>query len=103
MNTTPSTPFTDVYSKWLQSFRSFIPGAGPGQPVVEKKAEVIAKQEWEDEGGAPKVVPPAKTKGAPKLLSKKAAAKTKQAAPKARAKPRKSTAKAGSKRARSRR
>ena len=40
---TPSTPFTDVYSKWLQSFRPFIPGAGSGQPVVEKKAEVIAK------------------------------------------------------------
>jgi hypothetical protein len=70
-----STPLTEIYSQWLQTVRSFIPGAGPGQPVVEKKAEVIAKQEWEDEGGSPRVVPPAKTKGAPKLLSRKVAAK----------------------------
>ena len=93
-----NTPLTEIYSQWLQTVRSFIPGAGPGQPVVEKKAEVIAKQEWEDEGGAPKVVPPAKTKGAPKLLSRKAAPKTKIPS-----KPRKSTAKAGKKRARARR
>ena len=90
MSTPTPGPFTEVYTKWLEQVRSMIPGAGPGQPVVEKKAEVIAKQEWEDEGGAPKVVPPAKTKGAPKLLSKKAAPKAKQAAPKARGKPKKS-------------
>ena len=81
---TPGTPFTDVYSKWLESVRSMIPGVGPSQQAVEKKAEVIAKQEWEDEGGAPRVVPPAKTKGAPKLLSRKAAPKS--------SKPRKSKA-----------
>jgi hypothetical protein len=87
-----------------------IPGAGPSREVVEKTTEVVAKQEWEDEGGAPKVVPPAKTKGAPKLLSKKAKPKAKKAAPKARkaaptarAKPKKSAAKSGTKRVRARR
>jgi hypothetical protein len=91
---TPSTPFTDVYTKWLESVRALIPGAGPG-PAAEKKAEVIAKQEWEDEGGAPRVVPPAKTKGAPRLPSRKAAPKTRIPS-----KPGKSAAKAGRKRSR---
>jgi hypothetical protein len=66
-----NTPFTDVYVQFLDSFRAFIPGAGPGKVVAEKTAEVVAKQEWEDEGGSLKTVPPAKTKGAPKLRAKK--------------------------------
>ena len=62
MNNIPTqnipTPFTDVYAQLLDSFRQMIPGAAPAKEVVvEKKAEVVAKQEWEDEGGAPKVVP----------------------------------------------
>ncbi len=94
-----NTPFTEVYTQWLESFRAMIPGAAPAREVAEKKAEVVAKQEWEDEGGAPKVVPPAKTKGAPKLRSRKAAAKVKIPS-----KPKKTAAKKGStKRVRSRR
>jgi len=72
MNNTP-TPFTDVYVQLLDSFRQMIPGAGMPK-AEEKKAEVVAKQEWEDEGGNLKQVPPAKTKGAPKLASKKKSA-----------------------------
>jgi len=97
------TPFTDVYAQLLDSFRHMIPGAAPAKEVVEKKAEVVAKQEWEDEGGNLKHVPPAKTKGAPKLLSKKARPKVKMAAPTARAKPKKSAAKGSTKRVRARR
>ena len=87
MNNNTPTPFTDVYSQLLDQFRQMIPGAGTGKQVVEKKAEVVAKQEWEDEGGNLKQVPPAKVKGAPKLASKKARPKVKlavrRAAPKA--------------------
>jgi hypothetical protein len=82
-----NTPFTEVYAQWLDSFRAMIPGSAPAQKVVEKKAEVVAKQEWEDEGGNLKQVPPAKTKGAPKLRSrKKPAAAPKRAAKKAKGK-----------------
>lgn len=95
MNNIP-TPFTDVYVQLLDSFRQMVPGAAPAKEVVEKKAEVVAKQEWEDEGGAPKVVPPAKTKGAPKLLSKKATAKVSS-------KPKKSASTGSTRRVRARR
>ena len=87
-----NTPFTDVYVQFLDSVRAMIPGAGPGKVVAEKKAEVVAKQEWEDEGGSLKDVPPAKT----------VPVKTKRA-PKLRAKKRVSAAKAGTKRGRKRR
>ena len=91
------TPFTDVYAQLLDSFRHMIPGAAPAKEVVvEKKAEVVAKQEWEDEGGNLKHVPPAKTKGAPKLRSRKVAAKVST-------KPKKSASKGSTKRVRARR
>ena len=82
-----------------------IPGAAPAKAVVEKKAEVVAKQEWEDEGGNLKHVPPAKTKGAPKLRSRKVAAKasSKKAAAKVSSKPKKSASKRGTRRVRARR
>ena len=66
-----NTPFTDVFAQFLESFRITMPAAVPAGPAAEKKAEVVAKQEWEDEGGNLKQVPPAKTKGAPKLRSRK--------------------------------
>ena len=75
MNTS-NTPFTDVYAQWLESFRAMIIGGAPAAQVAEKKEDVVAKQEWEDEGGNLKQVPPAKTKGAPKLRSRKKAAPT---------------------------
>jgi hypothetical protein len=85
MNTNSPTPFTDVYVQLLDSLRSMIPGAGPAKAVAEKQAEVVAKQEWEEEGGNLKQVPPAKTKGAPKLLSKRKKSPAKPAAKRARA------------------
>ena len=104
MNNIP-TPFTDVYAQLLDTFRHMIPGAAPAKKVVEKKAEVVAKQEWEDEGGSLKHAPAAKTKGAPKLRSRKAAAKvsSRKATAKVSSKPKKSASKGGTRRVRARR
>jgi hypothetical protein len=90
MNTNSPTPFTDVYVQLLDSLRSMIPGAGPAPAVAEKQAEVVAKQEWEEEGGnlkpaEAKAVKPAKMKGAPKLLSKRKKTAPKPAAKRVRA------------------
>ena len=50
---TPST-FTTVYTEWLDTFRSMIPGgshASPAGKTAPKAEQVAAVQEWEDEGG----------------------------------------------------
>ncbi|HLX81406.1 MAG TPA: hypothetical protein VKS43_12575 [Burkholderiales bacterium] len=54
---TPVTPFTAVYTQWLDSFRALIPGgapSGPSEAVTRKQEQVEAHQEWEDEGGSVK-------------------------------------------------
>ena len=51
---TSLTTFTAVYTEWLATFRSMIPGGAPAAPAGEltpKAAQVVADQEWEDEGG----------------------------------------------------
>ena len=61
--TTPNTPFTAIYTKWLESFRALIPGCVPAGPAAErtpKQQQVEANQEWEDEGGS--IKPPAEQK-----------------------------------------
>ena len=68
--TTPQTPFTALYTQWLESFRALIPGARPAGPATEltpKQEQVIANQEWEDEGGSVKPVPTPEAKEAPKI------------------------------------
>jgi hypothetical protein len=55
MNTSPNTPFTAIYTQWLESFRALIPGcapAGPSEETTRKQEQVAAHQEWEDEGGS---------------------------------------------------
>ena len=66
----PRTPFTAIYTEWLESFRAMIPGgapAGPSEAVVRKEEKVAANQEWEGEGGSVKAVPVAECKDAPKI------------------------------------
>jgi len=58
----PNSPFTAIYTQWLDSFRAMIPGgmpAGPSEETARKQEQVAANQEWEDEGGS---VKPAKKK-----------------------------------------
>jgi hypothetical protein len=51
--TSPNTPFTSIYTQWLDSFRALIPGmSGPSEEMVRKQEQVTAHQEWEDEGGS---------------------------------------------------
>ena len=60
------TPFTAIYSQWLESFKAIFPGAGLSGNPEEKlptAAQVAAVQEWEDEGGSLK---PAEAKEAGK-------------------------------------
>jgi len=50
----PITAFTALYTEWLDTFRGMIPGAHKppaGEPTA-KEAQVVANQEWEDEGGS---------------------------------------------------
>jgi len=54
---TPSTPFTAIYTQWLDSFRMLIPGcapAGPSEEVIRRQEKAAANQEWESEGGCVK-------------------------------------------------
>ena len=65
-----NTPFTAIYTQWLDSFRAMIPGgapAGPSEEVVRKAEQVEANQEWEHEGGSVKPVPVPECKDAPKI------------------------------------
>jgi hypothetical protein len=65
-----STPFTAVYTQWLNSFRAMLPGgapAGPADKLTPKQEQVVANQEWEDEGGSVKPTPVAEVKDAPKI------------------------------------
>jgi hypothetical protein len=50
------TPFTAIYTQWLDSFRALIPGMSEG-PSEKLSAKPAAIQEWEDEGGSIKPVP----------------------------------------------
>ena len=63
-----STPFTAVYTQWLDSFRRLFPGIS-GAPAAEeltpKQAMVQAQQEWEDEGGSIKPAEQTTPKAAP--------------------------------------
>lgn len=52
---TPVTPFTAIYTQWLESFRALLPGgapSGPSESAIHKQEQVAANQEWEDEGGS---------------------------------------------------
>lgn len=63
------TPFTAMYTQWLDSFRAMLPGGGPSadKTLPPKAAQAAAVQEWEDEGGSIKPVPTAEAKDAPKI------------------------------------
>ncbi len=67
----PLSTFTEIYIKWLDSFRVMLPGRDPAAPADEltpKAAQTAAVQEWEDEGGC--IKPPQKAPGrapAPKI------------------------------------
>jgi len=61
--TTPNTPFTAIYTQWLESFRAMLPGcapAGPAEELTPKQEQAAANQEWEHEGGS--IKPPAEQK-----------------------------------------
>ena len=65
-----NTPFTAIYTQWLDSFRAMIPGgapAGPSEEVARKQEKAEANQEWEGEGGSVKAVPVPECKDAPKI------------------------------------
>lgn len=50
-----NTPFTALYSQWLDSFWAMIPGAKPAgasEEMARRHEQVAANQEWEDEGGS---------------------------------------------------
>jgi len=48
-----NTPFTALYTQWLDSFRALIPGmSGPSEELTRKQEQAAANQEWEDEGGS---------------------------------------------------
>lgn len=67
---TPLTTFTAVYTEWLETFRSMIPGgthAAPAGELTPKAAQVVADQEWEDEGGSVKQPKKPRTEPEPKL------------------------------------
>ena len=56
------TPFTEVYTQWLDSFRAMLPGYAPAAPTEPalttiKQEQAAANQEWEGEGGS--IKPPA--------------------------------------------
>lgn len=66
------SPFTAIYTQWLESFRAMFPGGGPAGPSAEatlppKAEKVAAVQEWEDEGGSIKPAPVTEAKDAPKI------------------------------------
>ena len=49
------SPFTTIYTEWLHSLRSLLPGAwheAPAPELARKAAHKAAVQEWEDEGGS---------------------------------------------------
>lgn len=52
---TSDTPFTAIYSLWLDCFRALIPGgmaAAPSRELTPRQEQVAANQQWEDEGGS---------------------------------------------------
>ena len=56
-----NTPFTALYTQWLDSFWAMIPGAKPAgasEELARKQEQVAANQEWEDEGGTVKPAKP---------------------------------------------
>jgi hypothetical protein len=68
----PVSPFTAIYTQWLESFRAMFPGVGPTTPSTEvtlppKAEKAAAVQEWEDEGGSIKPAPATEAKDAPKI------------------------------------
>ena len=47
--------FSEYYTEWLESFRKMFPGgAHAAKDLTPKEAQVVANQEWEDEGGSVK-------------------------------------------------
>ena len=55
MSQPSNTPFTEIYTQWLDSFRAMIPGgwrAGPSEDVTRKLEQGAANEEWEHEGGS---------------------------------------------------
>jgi len=56
------SPFTAMYTEWLDSFRALLPGgwsAAPSTELTTKAAHKAAVQEWEHEGGSIKPAPKA--------------------------------------------
>ena len=70
---TTVTPFTAVYTQWLDSFRAMLPGYAPEAPAEQaglttlKQEQAAANQEWEHEGGSIKPAPTPEAKDAPKI------------------------------------
>ena len=65
-----ATPFTTVYTQWLDAFRALLPGFAPAAPAEQsplKKERVAATQEWDNEGGTVKPAPVPEAKDAPKI------------------------------------
>lgn len=71
---TTVTPLTTIYTQWLDSFRAIMPGGKSAVPTAvpaPQQERVIAKQEWENEGGSVKPGPKAgKAKSKPGTKSK---------------------------------
>ena len=67
------TPFTAVYTQWLDSFRAMLPGYAPEAPAEQpalttlKKEQIAANEEWEHEGGSIKPAPNSEARDAPKI------------------------------------
>ena len=64
------TTITALCTGWLNTCRSMFPGGSPAAPVQElppKAAQVVADQEWEDEGGSIKQAKKPEQAPAPKI------------------------------------
>ena len=52
---TPVLSLTEIYTQWLDSIKSILPGGSPSPSKEltpkDKEEQTAAKQEWEDEGG----------------------------------------------------
>ena len=67
---TPRTTFAARYAGWLDDCRSMLTGRPPAAPAKEltpKAAQVVADQEWEDEGGCIKQAKKPDLQPAPKI------------------------------------
>lgn len=66
----PPTTLPARYTKWLNTSWSMLKGklsTAPAKELTPKAAQVVADQEWEDEGGSVKQAKKPRTEPEPKI------------------------------------